>query len=375
MKRRFNGEGTIYPRADGRWGGTVTLEDGSRKTVYGRDPATVQDKIQELRRAREQGLLLASAKARTSDYLVRWLEDTARPSIRPRTYESYELNVRRLMPLIGFVRLGSLSPAHIQAAYGRLMQRGLTANSVRQAHVVLHRALRQAMQWGMIPRNPADAVSPPRANRREMQVLDEHELRRLFETNDDDDMHALWVLLATTGLRLGEALGLKWDDLDPKSGRLTIQRALQRQRGAGLVFVEPKTNKSRRTVHLAAGTLRALAEHRQRQREQRLRKRLTWEENNLAFCSEIGRPLEGGQVSWRFHKALRTAGLRRMRVHDLRHTAATHLLTRGVHPKVVQELLGHSTITLTLDTYSHVAPALHAEVASHMETLFSATGT
>jgi integrase len=361
----------MYPRSDGRWGGTITLEDGSRQTVYGRNPDVVQAKIQQLREARENGLLLASANAKTGDFLTQWLEDTARPSIRPRTYECYELNVRRLLPLIGFIRLGSLSPAHIQSAYGKLLKGSLAARSVRQAHVVLHRALRQAMHWGMIPRNPADAVSLPRPERRELRVLNEDQLRHLIQGTQGERLHPLWVLLATTGLRLGEALGLKWDDLDPKSGRLTVQRALQRQRGAGLVFTEPKTGKSRRTVHLAPSTIRTLIEHRQRQIEERLSKGPAWWDFNLIFCTEEGRPFESGQVSWRFHKALTRIGLPQMRLHDLRHTAATQLLTRGVHPKVVQELLGHSTITLTLDTYSHVSPALHAQVAQQMESLFS----
>ena len=371
MRRRGNGEGTLYRRTDGRWGATITLEDGSRKTYYGRNRREVQDRLKEIARARDLGLLVASADQLTGEYLVRWLEDSVLHSVRPKTYDSYELNVRRLQPLIGSVRLGSLSPAHVQSAYGALLRRGLSARSVHHAHAVLHKALKQAVLWNLIPRNPTEAASRPRPAQTEMQTLNEDEVRRLFEASVEDPMHALWVLLATTGLRLGEALGLKWDDLDSQGGRLAVRRALQRQRGAGLVFVEPKTGKSRRTVHLAAGTIRVLSEHRQRQRRARLRNGTTWQEGNLVFCTESGLPLEGGQVSWRFHKALEAAGLPRIRVHDLRLTAATLLLTRGVHPKVVQEMLGHSTITLTLDTYSHVAPALHAEAAAEMEALFS----
>jgi integrase len=370
MRRRGNGEGTLYRRSDGRWGATVTLDDGGRKTYYGRSRGQVQARLKELAHQREQGLLIASVDQLTGDFLARWLEDTVRNSVRPKTYDSYELNVRRLQPLIGSIRLGSLSPAHIQSAYGDLLRRGLSARSVHHAHAVLHRALKQAVLWNMIARNPTDAVSRPRPVRIEMKTFNEDEVKRLFATTEDDRMHALWVLLVTTGLRLGEALGLRWDDLDPESGRLAVRRALQRQRGNGLVFVEPKTGKSRRTVHLAAGTLRALSEHRQRQREARLLNGPAWQEGNLVFCTDIGRPLEGGQVSWRFHKALGLAGLPRIRLHDLRHTAATLLLTRGVHPKVVQDMLGHSTITLTLDTYSHVTPALHAEAAAHMDALF-----
>jgi integrase len=178
------------------------------------------------------------------------------------------------------------------------------------------------------------------------------------------------VLLATTGLRLGEARGLLWSDIDFANGRLVVNRALQRQTGTGYVFVEPKTARSRRTVYLAPGTLSALTDHRRRQVEDQLAVGPEWSNTGLVFTTAVGRPADGTwAIKW-FRRALDQAGLPRVRIHDLRHTAATHLLRRGVHPKVVQELLGHSTISLTLDTYSHVAPALHADVAKHMQALF-----
>jgi integrase len=185
-------------------------------------------------------------------------------------------------------------------------------------------------------------------------------------------MHALWVLLATTGLRLGEALGLTWSDIDPEQRRLVVRRALQRLpgKGGGLALVEPKTRRSRRTVHLALGTVGALIQHRRRQAQEQLAAP-RWHDGNFVFTSPTGRPVDTCTLGKQFKQALANAGLPRVRIHDLRHTAATHLLARGVHPKVVQELLGHSTITLTLDTYSHVSPALHAQVADHMEVLFT----
>jgi integrase len=374
MRRRGNGEGTLYRRSDGRWGVTVTLEDGGRKTFYGRNRREVQDRLKELERQREQGLLIASADQLTGDFLSRWLEDSVRNSVRPKTFDSYELNVRRLQPLIGSVRLGGLSPAHVQSAYGALLRRGLSARSVHHAHAVLHKALKQAVLWNMIPRNPTDAASRPRPVETEMKTLTEEEVRCLFEKSADDDFHGLWVLLATTGVRLGEALGLRWEDIDLTGSRITIRRALQRQRGNGLVFVEPKTARSRRTIHLAEGAVSAIARHKRLQAKWRLHAGPSWQENGLVFATQIGRPLDGGQVNHRFHHALAVAGLRDIRVHDLRHTSATLLLTRGVHPKVVQEMLGHSTITLTLDTYSHVAPAMHAQAAGEMDRLFGERG-
>jgi integrase len=371
MRRRGNGEGTIYRRSDGRWGATITLEDGGRKTLYGRNRREVQDLLKEVLRQRENGLLVASAEQLTGDYLARWLEDTVRNSVRPKTFESYDLNVRRLQPLIGSVKLGSLSPAHDQSAYGALMRRGLSARSVNHAHAVLHKSLKQAVLWNLIPRNPTEAASRPRPVRTEMKTLTEVEVRRLFETTENDRLHALWVVLASTGVRLGEALGLRWEDFDLAAGRITIKRALQRHRGKGLVFVEPKTARSRRTVYLARGAVEALTRHKRGvQAQERLAAGPDWHENDLVFTTDVGRPMDGGHINNRFHRALAAARLPDLRVHDLRHTAATLLLSRGVHPKIVQELLGHSTITLTLDTYSHVAPSLQAGVADHMERLF-----
>lgn len=275
---------------------------------------------------------------------------------------------------IGKLRLSGLTPAHVQAMYTALLDSGLSRRSVELVHAILHRALRQAVQWGLVGRNVTEAVSVPRPVRHEMKTLTAEQVQDLFSTTAGDRLHALYVLLATTGLRLGEALGLKWEDIDFNTGRLTIQRALQRQHGVGFVLVEPKTERSRRTVHLAGGTVIALRGRRKRQLEERLVAGPLWEDMALAFTTPTGGPIEAWRVNELFHKALERAGLPRIRVHDLRHTAATLLLAQGTHPKVVQELLGHSTITLTLDTYSHVIPALHEEVAEKMNELFKRAG-
>lgn len=372
--RRGHHEGSIYQRSDGRWVAAISLENGRRKTWTGKTQREVQERLTEALHARQHGALVSGSNQLVGQYLARWLEDTVRPSVRPRTYEVYALNCRRLTPHLGHLRLATLGPAHVQACYSALLAGGLSRRSVEQVHAVLHRALRQAVHWDLVGRNATDAVSVPRPARREMRTLDAEQVQQLFETSHEGPgarWHALWVLLATTGLRLGEATGLTWSDIDFGAGTLMVKRALQRQRGVGFVLVEPKTRRSRRTVHLAAGTLETLREHRRRQGEARLAAGSHWQDRQLVFCTMWGGPLDPGYINQQFHKALAQAGLPALRPHDLRHTAATLLLRRGVHPKVVQELLGHSTITLTLDTYSHVAPALHAEVASHMNALFT----
>jgi integrase len=210
----------------------------------------------------------------------------------------------------------------------------------------------------------------PRPAHREMRTLSDAELRQLFQVTAKSRMHALWVLLATTGLRLGEALGLTWQDIDSSQGRLVVNKALQRVPGRGPTLVEPKTRRSRRIVYLAPSTVTVLMRHRRGQVEEQLSAGSRWQANDFIFTSQSGSPIDPHILGDQFRRALSEAGLPRIRIHDLRHTAATHLLGRGVHPKIVQELLGHSTITLTLDTYSHVAPGMHAQVADHMEALF-----
>jgi integrase len=315
-----------------------------------------------------------NGKQTVSKYLDFWLR-SIKGSIRPRTYESYDLNVRRLTPSIGSFRLSALKPAPIEAAYAGLRAGGLSNRSIRQAHIVLHGAMKKAVQWELIGRNPCDAVSAPRADRQEMKTFDETQVKRLFEASKDDRLHALWVVLVTSGVRLGEAIGLQWQDLDLSRGSITINRSLQRQREAGVVLVEPKTKASRRKVFLAASTMAALDEHRNRQLLERVAAATVWQGGGLIFCRPDGRPLEGSNLSSEFHKLLERAELPRLRIHDLRHTAATLLLAKGVHAKVVQEMLGHTTITITLDTYSHVAQGMHEEAARTMDSLFGAPAT
>ena len=371
MGKRGHGEGTIYHRSDGRWSATLRLEYGRRKVLYGRTRAEVQTKLRQLQRDREQGVIVGAPSVSVANYLARWLDEAARLKVRPRTFIGYSLNVRRLNPLIGRIRLAQLTPQAIQGAYARLTAQGLAPRSVRQAHVVLHSALRQAARWGMVGRNAADGVIIPRPEPSEMATLTSEQLHVLFESTNGQSLHAVWVLLATTGLREGEALGLKWSDIDMEKATLVVRRALQRHGSAGFVMVDPKTTRSRRTIHLSRIAVQALSEHRARQREMRLLAGANWRTDfgDLVFCSRSGSPMSSSWLNVVFKRELAKAGLPRVRIHDLRHTAATLLLTRGVHPKVVQDMLGHSTVTLTLDTYSHVTPSLHKEAADHMDSL------
>jgi len=370
MGRRANGEGSIYQRKDGRWAASISLSRGRRKHFLGRTRGEVAAKLAEAMADLQRGIPVITSNQPLSQYLDYWLQ-SVKNSIRPKTFESYDLNVRRLQPLIGKRRLNDLSPAAIERAYAELQAAGRSNRSVVQAHSVLHNALKKAVKWGLLARNPTEAVSVPRPERNEMKTLSEEQVRILFEASRDDPLHVLWVLLVTTGLRLGEALGLKWEDIDFENDRLVVRRALQRQRAGVLAFVDPKTSKSRRTVYFPTGTATALREQRKRQAADRMLAGPAWQDLGLVFYRPTGQPLEPTSIARRLNRVLDAAGLPRVRVHDLRHTAATLHLARGENPKVVQELLGHSTITLTLDTYSHVTPAIHAAAASRMQALFA----
>lgn len=368
VKRRGYGEGSVYPRGDGRWVSYIRLPDGRKKFFTGPEKV-VRARLLEAQRRAEVGQLVLGRDQSLSVYLERWLADAVRPSVRPKTYEDYDLCIRRLAPYLGRVRIRALTPQQIQQALGALNERGLAPRTVRKVNMVLRRALKQAVMWRMIPSNPSDGVRPPRADRKELRTLSEDEVRHLLEVTTGMRDHGLWAVLVTTGLRLGEALALRWSDINLREGLVTVRRAVQRQRGAGLVFVEPKTARSRRSVPIPPEIRQVLGDQRRANDLDRLKAADQWQEQDLVFPNPVGRPRDMAFRAVSFHTALKRAGLPRLRLHDLRHTAATHLLNKHVHPKVVQDLLGHSTIAITLDTYSHVLPTLGKDASAHMSSL------
>src|SRR3979409_821304 len=237
VARRGFGEGSIYPRGDGRWISYLRMPNGRKKFFSGRTREVVKERLAEAQRQAQAGRLVMGPDQTVAQYLGRWLEEGVRNSVRPKTFENYDLCVRGVLADLGRVRLRALTPEHIQHSLGILIQHGLAARTVRQVHMVLRSSLKQAVLWRLIANNPSDAVKPPRPVRKEMRTLTEDEVRRLLAVTAGGRPHSLWIFLVTTGVRLGEALALKWTDIDLFEGHATIQRALQRQRGAGLVFV------------------------------------------------------------------------------------------------------------------------------------------
>jgi len=251
------------------------------------------------------------------------------------------------------------------------LDKGVSARTVLLTHSVLHKALNQALKLGLIGRNPAQAVSRPKVSYKEMRVLTSDEARTFLSAAEGTRYRALFHLALHTGMREGELLGLKWDDLDWVTRQLQVKRQLQVMPGKGLVFAEPKTAAGRRTIVLSKSMVEKLREHLDDQNQDRQKAREKWHENGLIFPTTIGTPMAARNMYEDFRKLLKRIDLPLIRFHDLRHTATTLMLQRGVHPKIVQERLGHADISMTLNTYSHVLPSMQAEAAEKLDELLT----
>jgi integrase len=292
-----------------------------------------------------------------------------RNTVRQRTYERYEQIARvHIKPALGRLKLKTLTTAHVRGLYREKLNSGLSPRTVRYVHVTFHKALKQAVADGLIPRNAAAYVKAPRPRKKEVRRLTQEQARAFLEAARGDRFEALFVLAIHCGLREGELLGLKWDDLDLDAGTLTVRRTLSETRERGHVFELPKNGKGRR-IKLTTGAVKVLRRHRKAQLKERMRLAGLWVDNGLVFPNQVGKTMNARNLTARsFKPLLERSGLpRSMRVHDLRHTCATVLLKMGLHPKYVQELLGHATIAITLDTYSHVLPDMGDGLADAMD--------
>ena len=372
-KHRGHNEGSIFQRErDGRWVAKVTLHDGGRKELVAKTKAEALTRLRDFQKNQEQGVEILDTRQTVAQYLERWLNDVARDTVRPGTFESYASIVRtRVNPTIGKVQLSKLSGQQVQALYGILKERGLSPASIVRTHAVLHRAFDQAVKWRQMVRNPVDDANRPRVPRYELTTLTHGDVAQLIEAAHDGTLRALYAVATTSGLRRGELLGLRWSDVSLDKGTVSVARTAQRVDGQGWVFAEPKTQKGRRQVRLAKMAVTELRRHRKEQAEARLRVGPMWKDIDCVFASEVGTPLEEARLSRCFKADLQKAGLPAVRFHDLRHTAATLLLSKNVHPKVVQEMLGHANIAITLDTYSHVTPDMQEAAVEALDQLFA----
>lgn len=379
MSRRGNGEGSIYQRKeDGKWVASVTLDNGKRKVFYGKTRKEVKDKLTKALHDQQQGTLIASGPLTVEQFLTDWLENTHKRLIRPRTYERYrEAVYLHLIPSLGKHQLQKLTVQHIQAFYTLKESEGLASTTIIYYHSVLHNALNVAVKRELVSRNVCDLASPPRKVQHEIQPLTEEQAQKLLTTIKGHRWEALYTLALATGLRRGEILGLKWQDINFSTGILHVRRILSRVptetpgRGHTYVEAEPKTRKSRRSVVIAPFALAALKWHYSQQELAKLKVGAAWQEHDYVFCTPVGRYLNPNHVVAELKKLLHLAGLPEIRFHDLRHSAATFLLSAKVHPKVVQEILGHTQIGTTMDIYSHVLPGMQEDAMSKLQDALS----
>jgi integrase len=322
-------------------------------------------------RDRDVGLPVVGERQTVAHYLTQWLQDI-QPTMRPRSWGRYEESVRlHILPTLGSTILARLSAQQLSSLYGAKLAHGLAPATVARLHAVVRRALGEATRLGLVQRNVATLVSAPRPAHPEMQVLSAEQARTLLSAIAGDPLEALYVLAITTGMRRGELLALHWADVDVEAGSLQVRYTVQHVKGGAYTFSQPKTLRSRRKIALSQTAIEALRAHRERQQAEREALGPAWHDEDLVFTTPIGSAVRGNHLLQRhFAPLLCKAGLPAIRFHDLRHTAATLLLLQGVHPKVVSEMLGHSTVSMTLDTYSHVLPDMQRDATAAFDRLF-----
>jgi integrase len=381
-KQSGNGTGTVYPRRnkEGKitgYRGSYFTADGRRRYVSAKTKTEARQVLRQAMADADRGLIFDADNLKVGEYLDRWLSDSVSDTVKATTFERYEQITRlHLKPALGRVKLNALTPAHVRSLYREKLEAGSAARTVRYIHTTLHKALKQAVMDGLIPRNATEAVKPPQPSREEMRPLTPEQAKLLLQVAHEagDRLEALYVLAIHTGLRQGELLGLKWNDVDLEDGSLQVRRTLSITK-SGPVFTSPKTNSARRSVKLTSKATEALKSHLERQLREIDRVGSLWspgDADGLIFASETGEPLDRRAVTkLKFKPLLKRARLPEIRFHDLRHTCATLLLTRNVNPKIVSEMLGHSTIAITLDTYSHVLPNMRDQAAAAMEEALS----
>jgi integrase len=390
MAKRGTSEGSIFQRKDGRWVGSLNLgwENGKRKRrhFYAATAAKVRDELLKARFDQSRGLPVASERQSVAKFLEDWLEHTLKSRAKPRSVESFTVIVNKhIVPALGRIRLDKLTPQQVQALLekkrepyktktkaGKVIEKhGLSPQSIASIRTVLRSALNQALKWGMVARNVATLIDPPRIPRPKTHAINADGARKLLEAARGERFEAILVLALTLGLRRGEILGLRWSDVDFDSRAIRVNQALQRV-GGKLQVTEVKTERSRRVVAVPECVVRAVKTRRAQQAQERLLAGVEWKDSDLAFTNPRGGPLEPITLHRDFKRLLRAAELpTQTRFHDLRHTAASLLLAEGVHLRVIMELLGHSSISLTANTYAHVMPAAMRDVADRMESILA----
>lgn len=382
-KRRGHGEGAIYQReSDGKWCASLDLGfiggKRRRKIIYGQTRKEVAEKLKALHRDQAAGLAIVSDRQTVGQYLERWIATAVRPHRRQKTVASYEQVIELyIKPHLGKHQLSKLEPEQIQALLNTLLANGgkggkpLSPRTVQYVRAILRRALNQAHKWGYVARNVAVLTDAPKVRRYEPVILSPAQSQQLLNAAAGSRLEALYTVALGLGLREGEVLGLRWRDISLEQHTLRVAQTVQRIKG-GLALEPPKTERSARLLPLPLFVERALMRHAERQELERRVAGEAWKDYDLVFPSVIGTPLDPRNLLRQFKELLVAAELPDMRFHDLRHSCATTLIAQGVHPRVVQEILGHSQISTTMNVYGHVLDATRRVAAEAMDGLFLA---
>ena len=361
--------GSIFKK-DERWAfrvdAGVNPETGKRRQMLRQGFGTKREAEKALAAAQqsvEQGSVVSKSSMKVDAFLDEWLA-SQKGRLKASTHHSYVVTSKRIRSGLGHVQVQALTPLQIESFYSDLLDHGradgtgLSPKTVRNTHTVLRKALSDAERLGLVHRNAAAAARGPSVERPEFIVWSSDELKQFFGAAESNRLYGAFVLLATTGMRRGEVLGVRWKDIDLDSGQLAIVQTVTNVDGR-LTISTPKTTRSRRVIYLDETTVAVLRQHRKQQLEEQLAAGPDWDgSSDLAFTDEIGRPVRPEWFSKEFGRIVEASGVPRIRLHDVRHTYATLALKAGVHAKVVSERLGHSSIAITLDLYSHVTPGM-----------------
>lgn len=358
--RRGHNEGGIRKRADGRWEASIDLgyQDGKRKRqfAYGKTRAEAAEKLRQAQHKRETGQVARNGRLTTGEFLLDWLEKTLPGTVKDSTVRNYsDVLHHYVLPHVSRVPLVKLSPADVQNMLRALEEQGLSVRTRRLARAVLRRALGLAVKWQMADRNAAALVDCPRGGNDPLDdALDLGGTLAVLSAAKGDRLEAFAILALTLGLRRGELLGLRWQDVDFAAGEMRIDHTLAYKPGAGLVLGEPKTKAGRRTIPLVPPCASALREHRRRQAAEQLACGSAWAGSDHVFATEIGTPIDPRNVLRWWHGLTVRAGVGRRRIHAARHTCATLLYNAGVPLEQVSAILGHASLSITSDIYARV---------------------
>lgn len=359
-KRRANHEGSIYQRTtDGRWMGAVVVGHDDlgrprRKYVSAKTRTEAARKLKQLQREVDDGIVTMDRGTRLAELFDRWFDDVMRHQIAPSTFNNYKTVVTmHILPALGKKKLSDLSVKDVDKLLSRKLDSGLSPTTVRRIRAVLAQCLDQGIRWELVVRNVATLSRSPKTVRREGRTLSPDQARMLLETLKGHRSEALYALMLATGLRRGEAMGLRWDDFDRNNGVLRVRRQLKREGGA-LVTADTKTVLSRRAVNLPSPLVDLLLDHEVRQQAERVRASSRWVDSGYIFTSSIGTPMDPRNLYREFQGLCRRAGLGNWHPHELRHSAASLMLAQGVQIQVVSQVLGHASIRMTADVYGHL---------------------